>query len=278
MDVEGDGMDLRLQGRVVLISGGNGGIGAACARTFAGEGCAVAVCGRDAASVRATVDDVSGAGARDVAGFTGDAGNDDDVAKVVAGVLDRFGRVDAFVGTAGSVPTGTLADTTSDQWLQGFSDKLVGYLRFVRRLAPLMASGGGGSMVLVMGNGGVEPRYWELAPGAINAAGINACRSLSADLGRQSIRVNSVSPGPVATRRWDTAQRALARHSGISFDEAGAVARGTIPRGTLGTPQEIADVIVFLSSPLADYVNGADIVVDGGQRVALMDATHRPTL
>lgn len=271
-------MDLRLRDRVALISGGNGGIGAACARTFAGEGCAVAICGRDEASVGAAVEDVSAGGARDVAGFTGDAGSDDDVADVVARAVDRFGRVDAFVGTAGSVATGPLAETTSGQWLQGFSEKLVGYLRFARQLAPVMASGGGGSMVLVMGNGGVDPRYWELAPGAVNAAGINVCRSLATDLGRQSIRVNSVSPGPVATKRWDAAQQALARHNGISFDEAGVVARGSIPRGSLGTPQEVADVIVFLSSPLAGYVNGANIVVDGGQRVAMMEYADRPTI
>lgn len=271
-------MDLRLEGKVVLISGGNGGIGSACARTFADEGCAVAVCGRDAASVRATVADVSAGGAREVAGYTGDAGRDDEVAAVVSQVVDRFGGVDAFVGTAGSVATGPLADVTADQWLRGFSDKLVGYLRYVRHLAPVMASGGGGSIVLVMGNGGVEPRYWELAPGAVNAAGINACRSLATDLGRHSIRVNSVSPGPVASRRWDAAQRELARHNGISFEQAGAVARGTIPRGSLGTPQEVADVIVFLTSPLAGYVNGANIVVDGGQQVPLMDYAHLPVV
>lgn len=269
-------MDLRLDGRTVLIGGGSGGIGAACAHTFAREGCAVAVTGRDAGSVQATVADLRAGGAREVAGFTGDAGSDAEVAGVVRDVVDRFGGVDVYVGTSGGVATGRLADVTPDEWVRGFSDKLVGYVRFVRQLEPVMAAAGGGSIVLVMGNGGVEPRYWEVAPGAVNAAGINVCRSLASDLGARSIRVNSVSPGPVETRRWDTAQQALARHNHISFDQAGVVARQTIPRGALGTPQEVADVVVFLASPVAGYVNGANVVVDGGQRVAFMDYANYP--
>ncbi|MDA8279346.1 MAG: SDR family oxidoreductase [Actinomycetota bacterium] len=271
-------MDLKLSDQVVLLSGGSGGIGSACAHTFVREGCAVAVAGRDPASVQETVDAIRASGAEDVAGFAGDAGSDEDVAEIVRRVVDRFGRVDVYVGTSGSVATGALADVTPDQWLAGFSDKLVGYVRFIRHVAPVMEAGRGGSIVLVMGNGGVEPRYWELAPGAVNAAGINLCRSLATDLGRRSIRVNSVSPGPVETKRWDAAQQALAHHNHISFDDAGIVARHTIPRGTLGSAQEVADVIVFLASPLAGYVNGANIVVDGGQRVPLMDFANYPKI
>lgn len=271
-------MDLRLRDQVVLISGGTGGIGSACATTFVREGCSVAVSGRDRGSLQATVDALRAGGANEVAGFAGDAGRDEDVAEVVRAVVNRFGRIDAYVGTAGGVPTGSLDHVTPDEWLAGFSDKLVGYVRFVRHLAPVMEASGGGSIVLVMGNGGVEPRYWELAPGAVNAAGINACRSLATDLGRRAIRVNSVSPGPVETKRWEAAQRALADHNAISYDEAGVVARRTIPRGTLGSPQEVADVIVFLTSPVAGYVNGANVVVDGGQQVPLMDYANYPRI
>jgi len=276
VNAEDNEVDLRLRGKTVLIGGGSGGIGAACAHTFAREGCAVAVTGRDPASLQATVDDLRSGGAGEVAGFTGDAGSDDEVACVVDQVVSRFGGVDIYVGTSGSVPTGRFSDVTPEQWLSGFSDKLVGYVRFVRYVLPVMTERGGGSVVLVMGNGGVEPRYWEVTPGAVNAAGINLCRSLSTDLGERGIRVNSVSPGPVQSKRWDMAQRALAQHNRITSAQAGTVARQTIPRGALGLPKEVADVVVFLASPLAGYVNGINLVVDGGQRVALMDYTNFP--
>jgi NAD(P)-dependent dehydrogenase (short-subunit alcohol dehydrogenase family) len=268
-------MDLRLHGSVVVIGGGSGGIGAACAATFGREGCAVAICGRTESSVAAVADELAATGAV-VLGLTCDAGDDAAVASTIDQVVARFGKIDIFVGTAGSVPTGPLADVEPDEWVRGFTDKLVGYVRFVRAVAPVMESTGGGSIVLVTGNGGVEPRYWEIAPGAVNAAGINLSRSLATDLGMRGIRVNSVCPGPVVTRRWDAAQQALADHNHSTFEEAGAIARGTIPRGRLGSPQEVADVIVFVSSPVAGYVNGANIVVDGGQRVHLMDQAHYP--
>lgn len=268
-------MDLRLHGSVALISGGSGGIGVACATTFAREGCAVAICGRTESSVAAVADELSATGAS-VLGLTCDAGDDTAVASTVDQVVAHFGQIDIFVGTAGSVAAGALANVAPEQWVRGFADKLVGYVRFVTKVVPVMEAHGGGSIVLVMGNGGVEPRYWEVAPGAVNAAGINVCRSLATDLGQRGIRVNSVSPGPVVTRRWEAAQQALADHNCISFEAAGVVARGTIPRGRLGSPQEVADVIVFVSSPVAGYVNGANIVVDGGQRVHLMDQAHYP--
>lgn len=129
-------------------------------------------------------------------------------------------------------------------------------------------------MVLVVGNDGVKPTFWETTAGAANAAGINVASSMAEQYGRYGIRVNTVNPGPVDTDRWDGLEKAMARDMGITQEQAHEFAVSSIPLGRIARPDEIADLVAFLASDRASFINGAHVVIDGAQRKAKMD---RPT-
>jgi 3-oxoacyl-[acyl-carrier protein] reductase len=134
-----------------------------------------------------------------------------------------------------------------------------------------MREAGSGSIVLVVGNDGLKPSYWEMTAGVANAADINFASSLAEQYGPLGIRVNTVNPGPVNTERWDGLEKAFARDKGIDQDAAHELAVGSLPLGRICEPEEVANLVAFLASPRASYLNGAHIPMDGGQRKALMD-------
>ena len=167
--------------------------------------------------------------------------------------------------------TTVVQDLTEDQWFSSLNLKFMGYVRTCRAVVPHMREAGGGSVVLVVGNDGLKPSYWEMTAGVANAADINFASSLAEQYGPLGIRVNTVNPGPVNTGRWDTLEKAFARDKGIEQERAHELALGSLPLGRICEPEEVANLVVFLASPRASYLNGAHIPMDGGQRKALMD-------
>ncbi|MYI57038.1 MAG: SDR family oxidoreductase, partial [Acidimicrobiia bacterium] len=149
--------------------------------------------------------------------------------------------------------------------------KFMGHVRTVRAAVPHLRDRGGGAIIMVVGNDGLKPSYWEMTAGVANAADINFASSVAEQYGRIGIRCNTVNPGPVATTRWDYLEEAMARDKKISRERAHEITIDSLPLGTICTAQQVADVVVFLASPRGGYVNGAHILLDGGQRKALMD-------
>jgi 3-oxoacyl-[acyl-carrier protein] reductase len=264
-------VDLQLEGKNILITGGSKGIGRACAHLFTREGANVAIVARTEDTLNRTAAEITENTGKRVLALAGDMTSPQDVDRVVEQAIGQLGSVDVLVTCAGSSPGGLIEELTEDDWASSLALKFMGYVRAMKAVLPHMRQRGSGSVVLVVGNDGIKPTYWETTAGAANAAGINVASSIAEQYGKYSIRVNTVNPGPVDTERWDGLEKAMARDMGISQQDAHESAVSSIPLGRIATAEEVADLVVFLASDRASFINGAHIVIDGGQRKAIMD-------
>ena len=258
---------LGLAGKIALVTGGSRGIGRATALKLAEEGCDIGVCGRDAAGLARVAEELRGA--------AGPNGEDSRARRVhtaqadvtASGAVERFiddsaaalGGVDLLVANVGGSSGGDLVTATAEDWLRTFELNLFHAVRAIRAAVPHMSARGGGSAVIVASISG-----WKPGPGAqygaAKAAEIFLAGSLAWELAAHRIRVNTVSPGSTIFPGggWE---RFRARSPEL-FQE---FERTEFPWGRLGAPEEIANVVTFVLSDRASWVNGANIPVDGGQ-------------
>jgi 3-oxoacyl-[acyl-carrier protein] reductase len=260
-----------MQGQVAFVTGASKGIGRAVARLLAEEGCDVAITARGEEDLRKTAAEIESDTGRTVLPLAGDMSVPEDVNRTVNAAIETLGRIDVLITCAGSSPGGLLEDLSEEQWAGSMSLKFLGYVRSCRAVIPHMRERGSGAIVLVVGNDGLKPSYWEMTAGAANAADINFASSLAEQYGPHGIRVNTVNPGPVNTDRWDGLEKALARDKKVSQNRAHDLTIKSLPFGRICEPEEVAGLTVFLASPRGAYITGAHIPIDGGQRKALMD-------
>jgi NAD(P)-dependent dehydrogenase (short-subunit alcohol dehydrogenase family) len=268
---EGLALDLELGGKVAFVTGASKGIGRAVAEQLAREGAEVVITARTAEPLETAAKQITAATGSTIVPMAGDMSLMPDVQRCVDATLARFGKIDILVTCAGSSPGGLLEDLTEDQWMSSLNLKFLGYVRSVRAVIPHMRVRGEGSIVLVVGNDGLKPSYWEMTAGVANAADINFASSVAEQYGRFGVRINTVNPGPVHTDRWDTLEKAFARDKGVTQDRAHELATRSIPFGRICEPGEVAALVTFLASPRASFINGAHIPIDGAQRKAIMD-------
>jgi NAD(P)-dependent dehydrogenase (short-subunit alcohol dehydrogenase family) len=264
-------MDLKLTGKTALVTGGSEGIGKGIALALAREGVDVAICARRQQPLEAAANEIAKDSGRKILAITADLTKDDDAKKFVAQGHEALGRVDILVNNAGSAPGGVIERLSEADWAQALQLKFMGYVRCLRYVLPIMLEQGGGRVINLIGNDGVKPSYWEIAPGAANAAGQNLTRSLAGQYGKHNISFCAVNPGPVRTERWVGLVKAMSRDMNLSYKEADQLAPGSIPMGRIAEVEEVANLVVMLASPLMHMVNGTMIEIDGGQEKALMD-------
>ncbi|WP_371422493.1 SDR family NAD(P)-dependent oxidoreductase [Tardiphaga sp.] len=264
-------MDLQLKGKCALVTGGSEGIGKAIAMTLAKEGVNVAICARRMEPLEKTAEEIRNAYGVTVVAISADLTKDADAKNFVEKAAKELGSVDIMINNAGSAPGGVIETLTEADWEQALQLKFMGYVRCLRYALPIMVKQGGGRVVNLIGNDGVKPSYWEIAPGAANAAGQNMTLSLAGQYGRHNISFCAVNPGPVRTERWAGLVNAMSRDMKISYEEADKLAPDSIPLGRIAEVEEVANLVVMLASPLVQMANGTMIEIDGGQDKALMD-------
>jgi 3-oxoacyl-[acyl-carrier protein] reductase len=264
-------MDLGLDGSKALITGASKGIGFACAELLTQEGCQVAINGRDEGRLNDAADSLAKSTGRRPVTLGGDMSVPEDAERVSLHAIEQLGGLDILITCAGSSPGGLIEELTEEHWAVSMGLKFLGYVRSCKAVLPHMREQGSGSIVLVVGNDGLKPSYWEVTAGAANAADLNFASSAAEQYGRYGVRVNTVNPGPVNTDRWDGLEKAFARDKKVDQARAHELAVGSIPLGRICEPEEVANVVAFIASPRASFVNGAHIPIDGAQRKALMD-------
>jgi 3-oxoacyl-[acyl-carrier protein] reductase len=245
---------MRLQGKVALITGSAGGIGFATAQRFAADGASVVLAdlheqALDEARAR-LLDAVGGA---TVHTAVVDVTRGDQVAAMVAGTLERFGRIDCLINNAGITSDARLVNMTEEQFDRVIAVNLKGVFRCTQAVAEPMIRQGGGVIVNASSVVGLYGNFGQTNYAATKAGVIGLTKTWARELGPKGIRVVAVCPGFIRTPILDTIPQAVIQKM---VDK--------IPLGRLGRPEEIAGVYAFLASDDASYLNGAVIEVSGG--------------
>lgn len=249
-----------LEGVVSVVSGGGAGIGQAVVTRFAEHGAVVEFADINSAAVTDTERELRARGL-DVSGHVADVSDAGQVAAFFDGVAGRHPAIGALVNSVGIQRYGTVETTSPQMWDEVFAVNVRSMFLLAKHAVPLMRRGGGGAIVNISSGQAVASQRNVVAYTATKGAIVAMTRAMAVDHAHEGIRVNTVLPGSVDTPML----RASARD--VSPDDPDSVIRmwgSGHPIGRVGQPAEIADVCVFLASPLASYVTGADLRVDGG--------------
>ena len=264
-------MDLAMTGKKAVVTGASEGIGKAITLAFAREGVDVAICARRKEPLEKTAAEIAGETGRTIIPITADLTKASDAESFIRKAHEALGRIDILVNNAGSAPGGVLEHLSEEDWASALQLKFMGYVRCMKHVLPIMRRQKKGRVVNLIGNDGVKVSYWEIAPGAANAAGQNLTKSLASQYGKDNISFVAVNPGPVRTERWAGLVKAMARDMKLSVEEADKLAPSSIPLGRIAESEEVANLVTYLASDLAFFVNGTMIEIDGGQDKVLMD-------
>jgi NAD(P)-dependent dehydrogenase (short-subunit alcohol dehydrogenase family) len=261
-------MDMNLKGRVVIVTGANRGIGRAIAESAAGEGAIVAILARDAAASAETVEAL---GADKAFAVTCDVTDGQSIIRAVAEIEARHGRVDAVVNNAGRFGGGPIAVLGAAGAREGFETKVVGSLALVQAALPALRKSDQPRVVNVSGISAQRIMPGAAVTAMANASMITLTAYLARELIADRINVNCVIPGYILTDPWRRRTQDLADTEGLSFDEAlvEVLKRVDMGHARWGASAEIADVVTFLLSGKAGFVNGAAFRIDGGQFMSI---------
>jgi NAD(P)-dependent dehydrogenase (short-subunit alcohol dehydrogenase family) len=255
----------RLAGKVAIVTGAGGGIGRAAATRFATEGAHVAcadLVGDSADETARLIREHSG----HAFGAAVDVQNAGQLTDLVARAVAEFGRLDILYANAGVGGVGSAADTTEDEWHRVIGVNLTGVWLSCKAVLPHMIRTGSGAIINQASIGGLRGVPAVAAYAAAKAGVVGLTRQMALDYGPSGIRVNAIAPGTVPTR---LVQDIWASGAGLvsapSLDEQVAKAAQLYPLRRVGTPEDVANLALFLASDEASWVTGAVYVIDGGK-------------
>ena len=255
-------MDLGLSGKIAIVTGSTRGLGFASAKALLAEGCNVTICARGEEGIAAAVMELRSAipdGGSRLLAIQADVSTDKGVADVILRTVETFGGLDILVNNVGLAKGTTITETSDADWHEAFDQTLYPAIRASRMAVPHMRRRGGGSIVMIASIWGRESGG-RMTYNAVKAAEISLAKSMSQQLAKDNIRVNSVAPGSILFEggSWDRRQKE---------DPAGIADFVTreLPFGRFGRPEEVGAVVAFLCSPAASWISGASVPVDGCQ-------------
>lgn len=257
-------MDLRLLEKTVLITAGSKGLGKACAIEYAREGANVVITSRNERNLALAKDDIKQASGREPITIVADANDKVQLAAAVKETVDRTGRLDVLLTNAGGPPGGGFEHFGDEAWEAAFQQNLMSVVRLIREALPHMRKAGGGR-ILNLTSVSIKEPIADLLLSNVFRAGVYALtKSLSVELAKDGILVNTIGPGRIETGRIVELDRQRAQKLGITEEQVREQFIGQIPLGRYGTPEEFARTAVFLGSFANTYVTGQAVFVDGG--------------
>ncbi|MGB9954734.1 SDR family oxidoreductase (plasmid) [Haloarcula marismortui] len=257
-------MGLQLADNVALVTASSSGLGKASAAVFAEEDANVVVNGRDEQRLADTVEELDALGDGDVIGVSGDLTEPDDIEALVQRTLDEFGQLDHLVTNAGGPPSGPFLETTEEDWYEAFDLLVMSVVRLVNEAVEPLEESEYGTIVNITSRSVKEAIDSLVLSNSVRMGVIGLEKTLSKELA-PDVRANAVLPAPHETERIRNLVEQGVERGEYDSLEAGLEERGSSnPMGRIGQPQELGEVVAFLSSPRSSYVNGTAIPVDGG--------------
>lgn len=256
-------MDFGLKGKVAIVTGASRGIGRSIAMGLANEGCNLTICSRGEEALQEAAQAMRDKGVEVVA-VTADVIQEDGVKQIVDQAMASFQHIDVLVNNVGGSNWKSFVEHTDEDWQNIIDLNLFAAIRMCRRVVPIMEQQGSGSIIMISSIWGRElggPSSYN----ATKAAEIGLAKNLAKELAPKGIRVNTVAPGSILFPGGGWDQRQKADPKGMA-----AFVEQNMPIGRFGRPEEVANVVVFLSSERASLVSGACINVDGCQAHSLI--------
>jgi NAD(P)-dependent dehydrogenase (short-subunit alcohol dehydrogenase family) len=257
-------MDVRLDGRSAIITGGSKGLGLAIAQEYAASGADVAILARDPGALAEAKQQIAaGAAGRKVAAISCDVSKDADIRKAYDQVMSEFGKVDIFVNNAGQSTRGPSGTITDEMWQADLDLKLFAQIRFSRLVFPQMKERRWGRIISVLNIGAKAPGADSAPTSVSRAAQMAFTKVLSQEGAPHNVLANSLHVGVIVSDQ--IVRRHRREGANVSLDDFIAQAGRGVPLGRMGRAEEFASIACFLASDAASYITGTSINVDGGR-------------
>jgi 3-oxoacyl-[acyl-carrier protein] reductase len=247
-----------------MVAASSQGLGKAVALGLAREGAKLALCARTDSKLQATADEIRRETGAEILAEAVDVTVEEQVHRFVKAALDRFGRVDVAVANAGGPPSKTFAATTVEDWQAAVRLNLMSTLYFARGTLPAMQKRQWGRFIAITSMSVKQPIDGLILSNSVRLAVVGLVKSLANEYARDNVLVNNVCPGYTLTARLEEFAARQAETEKVSRAEIVERWSRQIPIGRPATPEEFANVVVFLASERASYITGASIAVDGG--------------
>ncbi|HEY4336054.1 MAG TPA: SDR family oxidoreductase [Puia sp.] len=256
-------MDLQLTGKTALVLAASKGLGKACALALAAEGADVIIGAREKTALDAAAKEISALGKGRVLAIPVDVQHPEQVSSMVNAAAAQFGKIDILVNNAGGPPFGKFESFDDAAWQSAFELTLLSAVRFSRLVVPHMRPTGSGRIINITSLSIKTYLANSVLSTSLRLGVVGMAKMLANELGPDNITVNNVAPGMILTDRLKHTM-SPAGAGAPSFEEQLAQRTKDIPLGRIGEPGELAALVAFLASPLAGYITGATIPIDGG--------------
>lgn len=256
-------MDLQLTGKTALVLAASKGLGKACALALAAEGADVIIGAREKTALDAAAKEIAALGKGRVLAIPVDVQQPEQVTAMVNAAAAEFGKIDILVNNAGGPPFGKFESFDDAAWQSAFELTLLSAVRFSRLAVPHMRPTGSGRIINITSLSIKTYLANSVLSTSLRLAVVGMAKMLANELGPDNITVNNVAPGMILTDRLKHTM-SPAGAGAPSFDDQVAQRTKEIPLGRIGKPEELAALVAFLASPLAGYITGATIPIDGG--------------
>ncbi|MBY9004886.1 MAG: SDR family oxidoreductase [Candidatus Lokiarchaeota archaeon] len=260
-------MDLGLSNKVVLVLAASKGLGLACAKTFYAEGASIVICSRSRLNLDLAKKEIERSNpnnSNSIITIEADLNDKEQIKSLVETTIKEYGTIDVLVHNAGGPPSAPISNITEDNWQDSINLNLLSFIRICKSVIPIMEKQQSGRIIAITSVSVKQPLENLVLSNTTRLGVVGYAKTLANAYAKDNILVNVVCPGPTLTSRMKEIIKSQINETGKSEQEIMKRWVDSIPLGRLGAPEELANLVVFLSSDRASYITGTVIQVDGG--------------